>query len=344
MGASASVVLPLGKKIDIEGLPQRIDAVTAVAALGSELFDEETFLEAAGEDGTVAKNDFLAAVSFTSASDQDSGQPSHPVEQQNGARDGASISGDSSRPRAIWLCGDPGSGKTFLGDYLSTRGWHHIDGDQGNQSKDPSVLAKWGGLYKAMTLHQSGKVEEVEETHWHPYFELLVEQFKEALSVGRNVVLSFALFNLFGERAYLESEIPGLKFIVIDVSEDLRIERCLVRSTESLAQAGTSEEEVWKQDYMADYRKRYGEEYSPDAYRQMMVDGAKEQVYVNRENDDTSIASIKNDNFDDFSAIKALNDLVGLPWNDVDTVKIANVNMERMKNLNTGTDAFGDST
>ena len=33
-------------------------------------------------------------------------------------------------PRALWLAGSPGSGKTFLGDYLASRGWHHIDGDQ----------------------------------------------------------------------------------------------------------------------------------------------------------------------------------------------------------------------
>jgi len=37
-----------------------------------------------------------------------------------------------------------------MGDYLATRGWHHIDGDMGNQSDDPDMITMWKNLHKAM--------------------------------------------------------------------------------------------------------------------------------------------------------------------------------------------------
>ena len=243
--------------------------------------------------------------------------------------------------RALWFAGNPGSGKTFLGDYLAGRGWHHIDGDQGNQAKEEDLKQRWGKLYQAMTEHQAGKTE-ISEELWRPYYDFLVQQYKAGLASGKNVVLSFALLGVFGEQAFLRSEIPSLEFVVIEVDAEKLVERCSVRNKAILEKAGTTEEEVWGQGYMADYRKRYGEEYTPERYRQMEVDGAKELVYVKRDPDDTSIVTIKNDDFEDFSSIKELNKLVGLEWEDVDTTKIADINMKRMENLNLD-DVYGAS-
>jgi hypothetical protein len=92
--------------------------------------------------------------------------------------------------------------------------------------------------------------------------------------------------------------------------------------------------QVWGQDYMEDYRKRYGEEYTPERYRQMEIDGAKEQVFVKEDPADKSIVTINNDDFENFSSIAALNKLVGLEWEEVDAKKIAGINMKRMENLN----------
>jgi hypothetical protein len=61
--------------------------------------------------------------------------------------------------RSLWLAGNPGSGKTFLGDYLASRGWHHIDGNQGNKTEDAGVKERWAKLYQAMAEHQAGKTE-----------------------------------------------------------------------------------------------------------------------------------------------------------------------------------------
>jgi len=44
------------------------------------------------------------------------------------------------KQRILWLAGCSSAGKTFTGDYLATRGWHHIDGDMGNQSDDPKMI------------------------------------------------------------------------------------------------------------------------------------------------------------------------------------------------------------
>lgn len=232
----------------------------------------------------------------------------------------------------LWLCGDPGSGKTFLGDYLASRGWHHIDGDQGNQAKDPEVKQLWSKLYQAMTSLQQGG--DVDPALWRPYYEFLIKQYKAAVEAGKNVVLSFALLDMFGEKAYLQSEIPGLKFVIIKVSDDLLIDRLLTRNKVTLEKAGTTEEEVWGQDYMEAYRTKYGQEYTAERFRQMMIDGAKEQVYVKTDESDKSIVVINNDDWENMSAIRELNQLVGVEWEDVDAKKISDVNMKRMENLN----------
>ena len=217
---------------------------------------------------------------------------------------------------------------------MATRGWHHIDGDQGNQAATGSdVKELWGKLYQAMTEHQAGKTDIGEEL-WRPYYDFLVQQFKKALETGDNVVLSFALLDVFGEKAYLRSKIPGIKFVVIDVDADKLMERTIARNKVILEKAGTTEEEVWGQEYMADYRKKYGEEYTPERYRQMEVDGAKGQVFVKEDPSDTAILRINNDDFENFHSVKELNKLVGLEWADVDSKTIADINMKRMENLN----------
>lgn len=341
MGASASIVGQIAE------LPDHVSKEQAQKVLGDN-FDEERFTNMSLPDGTVSKKDFIAAIDNTSLNSATEGADNKvdPTDQAGAAQEGLAGSkeeplkkqeGDLRSAQGIWLCGNPGSGKTFLGDYLNTRGWHHIDGDQGNQSKDPNIQQRWGKLYQAMELHQAGKTQEVTEELWRPYYEILVQQFKQNLEAGKKVVLSFALFNVFGEKSFLESEIPGIKFVLVDVSEDLQIERVLKREAETLKKAGTTMKDIWAEDYMAEYRKRYGEEYTSERWRQMTVDGAKEHVYVKRDENDESIAAlINNDDFESFSAIKTLNKLVGLEWEDVDVAKIAAVNMKRMENLNVG--------
>lgn len=111
------------------------------------------------------------------------------------------------------------AGKTFTGDYLATRGWHHIDGDYGNQSTDPKVKEMWANILKALTGLMGG--ETVDENLWKPYFETLVEKFKEGMKTGKNVVLSFAFLNIWGERDWIKEKIAGVKFAVIEADHDV---------------------------------------------------------------------------------------------------------------------------
>ena len=56
----------------------------------------------------------------------------------------------NKKQRLIWLAGCSSAGKTFMGDYLATRGFHHIDGDMGNQMESEEMKTMWGNLHKSM--------------------------------------------------------------------------------------------------------------------------------------------------------------------------------------------------
>ena len=76
----------------------------------------------------------------------------------------------------------------------------------------------------------------------------------------------------------------------------------------------TTEEEVWKQDYMSEARQRYGEEYTTDRYHQSDVDGMKENVFVKKIMFGEDVVTINNDDWETHSVVKELNNLVGLEW------------------------------
>jgi hypothetical protein len=74
-----------------------------------------------------------------------------------------------SEKKVMWLCGKPTAGKTFTGDYLHTRGWHHVDGDAGNQSEDPKIRAGFMKLWEGMQAISMGKPSLDE--YWKPYYQ-----------------------------------------------------------------------------------------------------------------------------------------------------------------------------
>ena len=43
-----------------------------------------------------------------------------------------------SNKTLLWVCGHPCSGKTWIGDYLESRGYKHIDGDYHLQNQKKS--------------------------------------------------------------------------------------------------------------------------------------------------------------------------------------------------------------
>lgn len=60
---------------------------------------------------------------------------------------------------------------------------------------------------------------------WLPYYELLIGKYKEGIATGKNVVLSFAVLNLFGDKEWVREQLPGVKIVIIDVDREINIKR-----------------------------------------------------------------------------------------------------------------------
>ena len=88
---------------------------------------------------------------------------------------------NSESNEVLWICGFPGSGKTWFGDYLASRGWHHIDGDCGGLSPDKEVKEIWD-KYMAGFQTFTTKGEKVPEEIWMPQYKLYVQSVKDALA------------------------------------------------------------------------------------------------------------------------------------------------------------------
>jgi hypothetical protein len=117
----------------------------------------------------------------------------------------------------VWMAGMPGTGKTFFGDYMQTRGWHHIDGDMGNRTKDEEVKAAFMKLAGGMMALQKGGVPDGE--HWKPYYSHLIKTVKEAFKTHKKVVLTFAMLGCLGnDIAFIEEAFPIMKFVVVEVN------------------------------------------------------------------------------------------------------------------------------
>jgi len=50
----------------------------------------------------------------------------------------------------------------------------------------------------------------------------------------------------FGERSWMEQQVPGIKYIVLNVDTEEIVQRSLVRNKAIMIAAGTSIEEIWK--------------------------------------------------------------------------------------------------
>jgi hypothetical protein len=100
-----------------------------------------------------------------------------------------------NKKQVCWIAGAPTSGKTFTGDYLDTRGWHHIDGDIGAHSPDAEVRGKFQKMFIAFPLIFEGK--EVPKELWQPYFQHLIDLVKAASKDHDKVVITHAIMGLF---------------------------------------------------------------------------------------------------------------------------------------------------
>jgi len=246
--------------------------------------------------------------------------------------------------KLLWIGGRPCSGKTFIGDYLESRGdWHHIDGDQGNQTTEPILKGKWSTFTKAVMDRKTTEGPEVNKELWRPYSEHLITQYKKAMEdhPNKNIVLSFALLNIFHEKDWIREQIdPNLKYVVIDVTKPELLKRNVTRNRKIFEAAGTSEEEVWGKDMMQKSREKYGEEYSPERFAKMMEEQLFELECVGQRDDHSWYTNVTNENIEEFEGIKKMDEMLGLESMEIDAEAIAQVNYDRMKNLNLDMDVI----
>lgn len=128
--------------------------------------------------------------------------------------------------KLLWIGGAPTTGKTFTGDYLATRGWHHIDGDQGITQPDPVVREKF--IKMSGEFENVMKGEKVDRDKWEPYFQHLIDEIKEAQKTHERVVLTFAVCELFGgEYELISSQLPTCSFVKLTADLDTIVERWL---------------------------------------------------------------------------------------------------------------------
>ena len=92
-----------------------------------------------------------------------------------------------------------------MGDYLESRGFHHVDGDaHAFKMKENEESKKiWDSLMTCFMTMQAGK--EVPEEMWMPYYKDACERINDALKEHDKVVFTFALFDVFGEKEYVLS-------------------------------------------------------------------------------------------------------------------------------------------
>jgi gluconate kinase len=116
-----------------------------------------------------------------------------------------------------------------MGDYLQTRGWHHIDGDMGNQKGETVIGAAFEKWWKGMQAQNKG--ENVGEEVWQPYYTCLVDEVKKGCESHDKVVLTFAALGLFkGEQEFIEKHFPQVKFIYVKVDFDILVKRFMERN------------------------------------------------------------------------------------------------------------------
>jgi gluconate kinase len=161
------------------------------------------------------------------------------------------------------IAGYPSCGKTFMGDYMATRGWAHVDGDLlGNEEAtamgaNEKGMAMWGAMQKVC------KGESCERAEWLPYYELLIELGKKELKTNKNVVITYAVFGIFGgERELFKQHFKNVTFINVKVDRAEMMRRFRARQEIQMKESGMTMQMFWDTEEMADARAQYGETYT----------------------------------------------------------------------------------
>lgn len=159
--------------------------------------------------------------------------------------------------RIVLISGCPGSGKTFVGDYLEMMGgFSHVDGDTFFLSKDPEQAKLKNNLLEAHTHYWIEKKSAPGEL-WKPYYQELFGFIEKAHEKNSNVVVSGVVLQR-EVRDYWRLQFPEHVFIFLALPENELVAR-RIRRLEVIA-------ESQKMTIEQAYEEMFHEPYSADTY------------------------------------------------------------------------------
>uniref|UniRef100_A0A7S4DWZ3 Sulfotransferase domain-containing protein n=1 Tax=Lotharella globosa TaxID=91324 RepID=A0A7S4DWZ3_9EUKA len=144
-----------------------------------------------------------------------------------------------------WITGRPSAGKTFTGDYLEAScGFTHVEGDWRMHS--PLHRQVTDGLVKSFYQFWF-KDKDAPEELWQPYYGEVCTEAKEALNRDprKPVVVTLALYRK-KVREYVGKQLKGVRFILLEISDDEAARRMLLKFKEYLEVTKTKAEAYWK--------------------------------------------------------------------------------------------------
>lgn len=236
--------------------------------------------------------------------------------------------------QVFFIAGYPSAGKTFMGDYLATRGWEHVDGDliANPEAKARDSEEKGKAFWAAMQKVFKGGTVEREE--WVPYYDLLIELAKKACERKRDVVITYAVFGIFGgERELFKQHFPKIKFINVKVDHAELLERFWKRHETMKVEAGFTDQQYWDYHEMDEARAEYGPAFSKENMTKFMEKTVYNPRLINIPPSEPNCFEINNNDTNSSTAFEQLNKIAGLPWKEVDTDAIAQINYERYRNM-----------
>jgi gluconate kinase len=159
--------------------------------------------------------------------------------------------------RTVLMSGCPGSGKSFLGDYLEMMcGFSHVDGDIFILSKEPAHVELKNNLFKAH-IHYWIEKKSAPSELWKPYYQELFGLVEKAHEKNSNVVVSAVVLQR-EVRDYLRVQFPDHVFILLVLSENELVER----RTKRLQAIAESQKTTLEQAY----KDMFKDDYSTDTY------------------------------------------------------------------------------
>jgi gluconate kinase len=159
--------------------------------------------------------------------------------------------------RTVLISGCPGSGKTFVGDYLEMMcGFSHLDGDIFMLSKEPGHAELKDNLLKAHNNYWIEKKPAPGEL-WKPYYQELFGLVKKAHEKNASVVVSGVVLQR-EVRDYFRLQFPNYIFVLLVLPENELAER----RTKRLEAIAESQNKTVEQAY----KEMFNDSYSTDLY------------------------------------------------------------------------------